>query len=249
MNIYRVDGVKLTDVEKVCILDSICDILSKHVLMSDKFKFGETFKIKCEFIKHILMNENLVEHTSTIDSRLCLMSTEDLNEYMSTIDIKLTENVECIIEFNKEETLDIANSYNKNQEVLSIYDRYKNEILNIDYENDENDWTALSDVVFYQGLTPIIQSWKTLSPNIICIQCPNEYNSTKYNVDLKDLAQLQIFWMIAVLKFGDYGTSPRYGWIDNEHIDEFYNWCDLMCYTELSNSYECVSISIPDNLS
>mgnify|MGYP004643403605 CR=1 FL=1 len=230
MNIYRTDGVKLTDVEKVCILNSVCDIMSKHVLMSDKFKFGETIKIKCELTKHNLMNENP-------------------NECMSTIDIKLTENVECIIEFNKEETLDIANSYNKNQEVFSIYDRYSNEILDIDDTADYRDWNALSDVVFYQGLTPIIQSWKTLSSDILCIRCPHEYNSTKYNVDFKDIAQLQIFWMIAVLRFGDYGTSPRYGWIDNEHIDEFHNWCDLMCYNELFNSYECVSISIPDNLS
>lgn len=231
MNIYRTDGIKLTDVEKVCIFDSVSYMLAKHILMSDKIKFGETLKMKCEFIKHNLM------------------TTEKLTGYTSARDIKLTENVECIIEFNQEETLDVANSYNKNQGVYSVYDRYKNEMLNIDDENDYKCWNALSDVVFYQGLVPIIQSWKTLSPNNLFIQCPHEYNSTKYNVDANDIAQLQIFWMIAVLKFGDYGTSPRYGWIDNEHIDEFHNWCDLMCFDELSNSYECVSVSIPDNLS
>ena len=33
--------------------------------------------------------------------------------------------------------------------------------------------------------------------------------------------QFQFFWMMCVLLFGDYGTSPRYGWI--EDLDGF-NW-------------------------
>ena len=29
---------------------------------------------------------------------------------------------------------------------------------------------------------------------------------------------LELLWMILVLKYGDYGTSPRSGWIDAENL-------------------------------
>ena len=31
---------------------------------------------------------------------------------------------------------------------------------------------------------------------------------------------LELFWMILVMQYGEYGTSPRSGWIDKNKIDE-----------------------------
>lgn len=45
--------------------------------------------------------------------------------------------------------------------------------------------------------------------------------------------QEEILWMLLVLKFGDYGTSPRYGWISNPSEARTYVHCivnsDILC--------------------
>ena len=41
-----------------------------------------------------------------------------------------------------------------------------------------------------------------------------------YNLTQHECGQVQIFWMLLVLRFGNYGTSPRYGWLEMEHKEE-----------------------------
>ena len=32
---------------------------------------------------------------------------------------------------------------------------------------------------------------------------------------------MRVFWSILVIEYGDYGTSPRFGWLDRENVDLF----------------------------
>ena len=41
-----------------------------------------------------------------------------------------------------------------------------------------------------------------------------------------DYGQLEIIWMFLVLLFGEYGTSPRSGWIDEDNFDELKEFID-----------------------
>ena len=83
---------------------------------------------------------------------------------------------------------------------------------------------ALDSVTWYNGLAPIVFSWRdtiVLNP-----KTDSSYNAPKnYGSDEIDWGyhQLQVLWMIAVWLFGDYGTSPRFGWIDD--VDGFRKWC------------------------
>ena len=41
-----------------------------------------------------------------------------------------------------------------------------------------------------------------------------------------DYGQLEIIWMFLVLMYGEYGTSPRSGWIDEDNFDELREFID-----------------------
>ena len=106
-------------------------------------------------------------------------------------------------------------------------------------ESDSNDTllSALQSVVFYNGLSEQLKVAKehlltqkqkikdgefdvnTCRPDCLC-SFDNDGNSN-------DFEQFEVFWMLLVLMFGDYGTSPRYGWINCEQIDDailFIDW-------------------------
>lgn len=79
---------------------------------------------------------------------------------------------------------------------------------------------ALDNVTWYNGLARSVLRWLDLTP---------DYGSkfltpqSRYGADdLADWLQLQVIWMIAVSLFGDWGTSPRFGWI--EDVDGFREW-------------------------
>lgn len=75
---------------------------------------------------------------------------------------------------------------------------------------------ALDSITWYNGLAPIVFSWINLkNDNGYSIGCPNDYGAPG-NWSMANVSQLQIFWMYAVEMFGDYGTSPRFGWITDE---------------------------------
>lgn len=80
---------------------------------------------------------------------------------------------------------------------------------------------ALDYVTWYNGLAEDVAKWINLEPKNGSIPCPNYYCGPE-NSECADYNQLQVLWMIAVVMFGDYGTSPRYGWITD--IAAFRLW-------------------------
>lgn len=82
---------------------------------------------------------------------------------------------------------------------------------------------ALDAVTWYNGLAKEIIEWKKLPKDDDVIACP----------DIKD-SQLQVIWMICCILFGDYGTSPRTGWIYTENVGEFHKFIDAITFTERS---------------
>lgn len=75
---------------------------------------------------------------------------------------------------------------------------------------------VLKSVVWYNGLE--VDKWLEMKPN--------EYGSITFDEkmlgDGEEYYQLQVIWMICVELFGEYGSSPRCGWIDN--VDGFYEF-------------------------
>ena len=94
-------------------------------------------------------------------------------------------------------------------------------------------------MIYYNGYAKVIRSWKTLEVRYGWqIACPEKYNASSRVVrGDSDWGVLQFIWGTAVYKFGDYGTSPRFGWIDiNEH-PEFYEWIDAICLDDIEYSF------------
>jgi hypothetical protein len=81
--------------------------------------------------------------------------------------------------------------------------------------NGETITDALDSVTFYNGLADDILKWKDLPIENGLIKCPLDIPHTE------EEHQLQVFWMILVCIFGDYGTSPRFGWIDGDMKEQF----------------------------
>lgn len=84
---------------------------------------------------------------------------------------------------------------------------------------------ALNSVTWYNGLAEIIVKWK--DPSYFENDCYGDlsWNLETFNsYDMQTRAQLQVIWMICVSLFGDYGTSPRSGWIEQK--EDFYRFID-----------------------
>ncbi len=75
---------------------------------------------------------------------------------------------------------------------------------------------ALESVVWYNGYQDVIEGWKDL---------PRSFESG-WILSPKLDEQAEVLWMIAVCLFGDYGTSPRSGWI--EDVDGLYDFIDRL---------------------
>lgn len=80
---------------------------------------------------------------------------------------------------------------------------------------------ALDSITWYNGLAPVVFSWIELKDDGYSIGCPNNYGAPE-GWSESDVGQLQLFWMCAVEMFGDYGTSPRFGWITD--VAGFRKW-------------------------
>ena len=76
-------------------------------------------------------------------------------------------------------------------------------------------------VIWYNGLEDQLREMVSLQPNDDTGYIMYDYY--KYNMgrdkNERIYYQVQILWIMLVEKFGDYGTSPRFGWI--EKIDEY----------------------------
>ena len=91
---------------------------------------------------------------------------------------------------------------------------------------------ALDSVTWYNGLAEIICEWKKDGYF-------NQYedyslswkDETFDSYDLDTRSQLQIIWMICVCLFGDYGTSPRWGWVELENKEAFHDFIDEITKT------------------
>lgn len=93
---------------------------------------------------------------------------------------------------------------------------------------------ALDSVVWYNGYWGIVKGWiddlEKLSDSEI------KYRPRVNPSIVSD--GLEVLWMICVLLFGNYGTSPRSGWVENtEQCREFLIWLTKNT-KEYENRYE-----------
>ena len=72
-------------------------------------------------------------------------------------------------------------------------------------------------IIWYNGLEEIVIKWKDYKKG-------DDAPYWAYNSSLNDgdYRQLEMVWMYLVLCFGDYGTSPRGGWI--EDFEGYKKW-------------------------
>lgn len=84
---------------------------------------------------------------------------------------------------------------------------------------------ALQSVVWYNGLSEELETWKDIEPENRSGWIQQTY-WPKYQNYPEAMAQLQVFWMICVELFGECGTSPRFGWIEDR--ESFKTFIDLL---------------------
>lgn len=90
---------------------------------------------------------------------------------------------------------------------------------------------SLDNVTWYNDLASEIVKWKEC-PKTFCgnIAHPDCFSKDTLMWTPYDY-QLQVIWMILVSMFGDYGMSPRYGWINRENQESFNSFIDSITKT------------------
>ena len=86
-------------------------------------------------------------------------------------------------------------------------------------EEDNDLLDALDSVTWYNGLAEEIIEWKNLPKDNFGIAYPGIDNP-----------QIEVIWMICCVLFGDYGTSPRSGWITD--ITGFHEFIEIITKTQ-----------------
>ena len=72
---------------------------------------------------------------------------------------------------------------------------------------------ALRAVSWYNGLEEDLSKILDIQPDVNGYLNVNDYLK-KIGIGVDEWGgQLQMFWMMCVYLYGDYGTSPRFGWI------------------------------------
>ena len=91
---------------------------------------------------------------------------------------------------------------------------------------------ALDGITWYNGIyEPLLKLKEDL------IHQKTDDNYTKVDEFLKvkhngfDDGQFQIFWMMLVLLYGDYGTSPRSGWLEMKNKEKIIEFIDKITKT------------------
>ena len=82
---------------------------------------------------------------------------------------------------------------------------------------------SIQSAARYNGLDEIITGWAKLKAKDGIIE-HHDYNNHDYPEWARN--QLQVYWMICVLMFGDYCTSPRFGWITRAAAPSFRKFCE-----------------------
>ena len=78
---------------------------------------------------------------------------------------------------------------------------------------------ALDSVTWYNGHAEEIMAWKDLPKDSFGVAYPEI-----------DDPQIEVIWMICCVLFGDYGTSPRSGWITD--VMGFHEFIDAITKTQ-----------------
>lgn len=79
---------------------------------------------------------------------------------------------------------------------------------------------TLNSVIWYNGIYDFLFKIKDEIEKDVGIDEVGQYTLGGYEDRNEDIdEQEEIFWMILVLLFGDYGTSPRRGWLYIQNKD------------------------------
>jgi lipoprotein NlpI len=87
---------------------------------------------------------------------------------------------------------------------------------------------VLDSITWYNDIyEPLLDLKKDL------LNCDNKGNYTNCNDNLEYFynEQFEIFWMMLVLMFGDYGTSPRSGWLYLDKKEKIIEFIDKITKT------------------
>ena len=145
-------------------------------------------------------------------------------------------------ELNKTET-----NYLRNCTKIEDADKYLKTIIEEYIENLTeriqeligSGYEDFQTMVWYNGYGEIIEEWRKLNainPNGAISPMDN------YGLDSNSSSEysaLQFIWGTAVYKFGNYGTSPRFGWIERENCDKIVLWIDGICYNYIDDVSVC----------
>lgn len=94
-------------------------------------------------------------------------------------------------------------------------------------EGEKKILSAIDAVVWYNGLGEFVLPWKDKQTYKCTGHIVPDYRDRGY--DVETVANLEFIWIIAVKLYGDYGTSPRSGWIEN--IEGFKRFIDAITET------------------
>ena len=90
---------------------------------------------------------------------------------------------------------------------------------------------VLDSIVWYNGIGDILLKLKEDIINSEGETYSKLKDDLKYKHDEFSNNQFEIFWMMLVLMYGDYGTSPRSGWLNMENKNEIISFIDQITKT------------------
>ena len=92
---------------------------------------------------------------------------------------------------------------------------------------------ALLDVLYYNGYDEdILEIAKYIESNEDSEQISFPNYLEQYDCD----NPIRIFWSVLVVMYGDYGTSPRFGWIETSNKRKCLN--QIKSWLEVHNMYD-----------
>ena len=90
----------------------------------------------------------------------------------------------------------------------------------------------LDSITWYNGIG---ESLIKLKEDLIKQNDNGNYLIIDHNLEYKNKEfadeQFEIFWMMLVLLYGNYGTSPRSGWLEIKNKDKIINFIDKITKT------------------
>lgn len=105
------------------------------------------------------------------------------------------------------------------------------DIYNINLDEDYwmiNMYEILDSITWYNGIYESLLKLK----EIISVYYEDKFiHVLRPEEDIFKDEQFEIFWMMLVLQFGDYGTSPRYGWLEMDNKTKIVDFIDKITKT------------------